>query len=192
MRSACLNSPADVRDPEVFRGVYDEHAPAVHAAALAVLGDPVRTQDVVQDVFLRLWRRPEAFDPTRGTLSTYLRLLARSRALDVWREARALGRATERLELSARDAEPDMTHRPATATELRYERAAVRAALRRLPLEQREAVVLAYWGGLPVEHIARREEIPLGTAKSRVRLGLAKLRRAYGVWPEDDVQPRAA
>jgi len=181
MHATPLSSPDDVRDPDRFRLIYDEHARAVHSTALAVLGDSVRAQDVVQDVFLRLWRRPEAFDPARGTLGTYLRLLARSRALDVWRDLSALGRATERLELSFRASEPDLDQRPAAATERRHDRATVRAALRRLPLEQREAVVLAYWGGLPAEHIARREAIPLGTAKSRVRLGLVKLRLAYGV-----------
>jgi len=70
--------------------------------------------------------------------------------------------------------------RPAVAVELDAERAAIRDALRRLPSAQREALVLAYWGGLTADEIARRTQIPLGTAKSRIRLGLAKLRDEVG------------
>jgi RNA polymerase sigma-70 factor (ECF subfamily) len=171
----------DLRDPTAFTAAFDAHASTVHATALAVLGDPVRAQDVVQDVFLRLWRRPEAFDPARGSLGGYLRVMARSRAVDLWRESRASGRMTERLKVDARHEEPRADERPAVAAERAVERAGVQAALRELPRGQREAVVLAYWGGLPAERIARHERIPLGTAKSRVRLGLGKLRRAYGV-----------
>jgi RNA polymerase sigma-70 factor (ECF subfamily) len=178
-----LPAPAvqDLRDPATFTAAFDAYAGVVHAAALAVLGDPVRAQDVVQDVFLRLWRRPEAFDPARGSLPAYLRVMARSRAIDLWRESRAAGRMTDRLKVDARDEEPRADERPAVAVERAVERAGVQAALRELPRGQREAVVLAYWGGLPAERIAHRERIPLGTAKSRVRLGLGKLRRAYGV-----------
>jgi RNA polymerase sigma-70 factor (ECF subfamily) len=174
-------SAPDLRDPAAFSAAFDAYAGAVHAAALAVLGDPVRAQDVVQDVFLRLWRRPEAFDPARGSLAGYLRVMARSRAVDLWRESRAAGRITARLKVDTRDDEPRADERPAVAAERAVERARVQAALRELPRGQREAVVLAYWGGLPAERIAHRERIPLGTAKSRVRLGLGKLRRAYGV-----------
>jgi RNA polymerase sigma-70 factor, ECF subfamily len=171
----------DLRDPAAFSAAFDAHAGVVHAAALAILGDPMRAQDVVQDVFLRLWRRPDAFDPSRGSLSGYLRVMARSRALDLWREARAAGRMTERLKADAREVEPRADERPAIAAERAVERAGVQAALRELPRGQREAVVLAYWGGLPAERIARHARIPLGTAKSRVRLGLGKLRHTYGV-----------
>jgi RNA polymerase sigma-70 factor (ECF subfamily) len=174
-------SAPDLRDPTAFSAAFDAYAGVVHAAALAVLGDPVRAQDVVQDVFLRLWRRPEAFDPARGSLAGYLRVMARSRAVDLWRESRAAGRMTERLKADARDDELRADERPAVAAERAVERARVQAALRELPRGQRQAVVLAYWGGLPAERIAHRERIPLGTAKSRVRLGLGKLRRAYDV-----------
>src|SRR4051795_11647085 len=134
-------------DPNAFSAVYDEHHRGVYAAALRILGDPAQAQDVVQDVFLRLWRRPETFDARRGELGPYLRLMARSRALDVWREGQAAGRASDRLKgvvaadpVRAEDA-------PAVATERDEARAVVRAALGRLPTAQREALVLAYWGG---------------------------------------------
>src|ERR687890_2069026 len=91
----------DLSDPATFAGAYDEHGPAVYGAALRVLGNPATAQDVAQDVFLRLWRRPSAFDPRRGDLGAYLRLMARSRALDIWRTAQAGGRATDRMKIAA-------------------------------------------------------------------------------------------
>src|SRR5215210_4499326 len=95
----------NLSDPALFARAYDEHGPGVYGAALRVLGNPATAQDVAQDVFLRLWRRPSAFDSRRGDLGAYLRLMARSRALDLWRSAQAGGRATDRLKIAAgRDA----------------------------------------------------------------------------------------
>ncbi|HVL97023.1 MAG TPA: sigma-70 family RNA polymerase sigma factor [Solirubrobacteraceae bacterium] len=166
----------NLRDPRDFSRAYDAHSRSVYAAALRVLGDGAQASDVVQDVFLRLWRRPDSFDPARAELGTYLRLMARSRAVDLWREGQTRGRASDRLKVVVGDEEPRTDDRPAEALERQDARASVRAALRQLPPAQREALVLAYWGGLTAEQIARRERIPLGTAKSRIRLGLAKLR----------------
>src|SRR5215213_1088539 len=91
----------DLSDPATFARAYDEHGAAVYGAALRVLGNPATAQDVAQDVFLRLWRRPGAFDARRGDLGAYLRLMARSRALDLWRTAQAAGRATDRMKIAA-------------------------------------------------------------------------------------------
>jgi RNA polymerase sigma-70 factor, ECF subfamily len=161
-------------DPTAFARVYARHARGVYASAMAVLHDHARAQDVVQDVFLRLWRRPATFDPRRGGLETYLRLMARSRALDVRRETQATARIGERL--------GHLTERTAPASPgaaAAVERREVRTAIGRLPAGQREALVLTYWGGLTAAEVARHADVPLGTAKSRVRLGLIKLREAY-------------
>ena len=166
---------ADLHDPQTFRRAFTEHNRAVYTAAFRIVNDPTMAQDVVQDVFLRLWRRPQAFDAARGDLGTYLRLMARSRAVDLWREGQSRGRATDRLKLvTGEGLRP--ADRPDEALERSADRSVVRAALRELPASQREALVLAYWGGMTAEQIADRERIPLGTAKSRIRLGLAKLR----------------
>jgi RNA polymerase sigma-70 factor, ECF subfamily len=169
-----------LKDPARFGAVYDEHHRAVYAAALRILGNPAQAQDVVQDVFLRLWRRPEAFDARRGQLGPYLRLMARSRALDLWREGQAAGRASDRLKLVTPEDDGHPEERPDARVEREEGRGAVRDALRRLPTAQREALVLAYWGGLTADQIAQRSDVPLGTAKSRIRLGLAKLRDECG------------
>jgi RNA polymerase sigma-70 factor (ECF subfamily) len=169
----------DLSNPETFRRVYAEHQRSVYAAAFRVLGNGAQAQDVVQDVFLRIWRRPRKFDSTRGELGSYLRLMARSRAVDLWREAQAAGRASDRMKLVVADLPVEGA--PSTLTERDETRVAVRDALRGLPQAQREALVLAYWGGLTADEIAARSRVPLGTAKSRIRLGLARLRAEPGL-----------
>jgi RNA polymerase sigma-70 factor, ECF subfamily len=163
-------------DPATFGHIYDEHSRSVYGAALRILGNPAQAQDVTQDVFLKLWRNPKRFDSRRGDLGTYLRLMARSRALDLYREGQAAGRARDRLEAVVAQDEPRVDERPALAAVRGEHREAVRVALRRLPEAQREALVLAYWGGMTADEIARRIDVPLGTAKSRIRLGMVKLR----------------
>lgn len=167
---------SDLGDPQAFRQAFDDHHRAVYTAAFRILGDPAMAQDVVQDVFLRLWRRPGAFDPRRGELGTYLRLMGRSRALDLWRESQVRGRAAERMKASTGAEEQRVEDHPGVLAERDHDRAEVREALGRLPEPQREALVLAYWGGLTADQIARQVSVPLGTAKSRIRLGLARLR----------------
>jgi RNA polymerase sigma-70 factor (ECF subfamily) len=160
--------------------MYDQHSAAVYGTALRILSNRAQAQDVAQDVFLRLWRNPHRFDASRGELGAYLRMMARSRALDVWREGQAAGRASDRLKVVAAREDGRADDRPGALVDRDGDRATVREALGRLPDAQREALVLAYWGGLTAEQIARRAGVPLGTAKSRIRLGLAKVRAEVG------------
>jgi RNA polymerase sigma-70 factor (ECF subfamily) len=163
------------RGGDGFAQIYADHGRAVYAAALRVVRDRQLAEDVTQDVFLDLWRRPERYDPARGELRAYLRLRARSRALDVGREARARGRLEDRLlrfaPLGAATA-PDA----ATAVAARERWTALADAIRALPEAQRDAVALTHLGGLSASELAVARRIPLGTAKSRVRLGLDKVR----------------
>lgn len=170
----------DLSDPATFGRVYDQHSGTVYATAYRIVGSAAAAQDVVQDVFLRLWRRPGAFDASRGDLGPYLRLMARSRALDMWREGQAAGRASDRLKFAVAAAEARTEDLPGPAAERGAAADSVRTAIRLLPDAQREAVVLAYWGGLTAGEIAERIQVPLGTAKSRIRLGLARLRDECG------------
>ncbi len=162
-------------DRDSVERAYADHAPAVRAAAQRVLGDPERAQDAAHDVFVRFCRNPSGFDPARGDLKHYLQLMARSRALDMWRSEQAGGRARERLEALVEPERPQVAEGPAVLAEQHSERREMLGALRKLPALQREAVFLAYWGDQSTADIARRHGVPLATVKSRVRLGLQKL-----------------
>src|ERR1700712_1426849 len=108
-----MTAHMDLSEPAAFARVYDEYGPAVYGTALRVLGNPAAAQDVAQDVFLRLWRRPTAFDARRGDLGAYLRLMARSRALALWRSTQASGRATDRLKIAVGGGESRPEEQPA-------------------------------------------------------------------------------
>ncbi|MEH3052675.1 MAG: sigma-70 family RNA polymerase sigma factor [Patulibacter minatonensis] len=170
----------NLADPVTFDRIYREHRRSVYLTAMRITKDPALADDVTHDVFVRLWRRPGSFDRARGELAPYLRLMARSRALDLWRERQAAGRAQDRL-VAAVDTEMQLLVDDPLAEAVASDRATtVRRALEVLPESQREAVVLAYWGGLTAEEISRKVDVPLGTVKSRIRLGLAKLRTTAG------------
>jgi RNA polymerase sigma-70 factor, ECF subfamily len=159
-----------------FASVYARHRSGVYATALRVLGRPAEAEDVTQEVFVRYWRSPERFDPSRGEVGSYLRMMARSRALDLLRHEQADGRAQERLKaVSPRDEVP-VHESPSSVAEHQEQRSMLREALRKLPVEQREALVLAYWGGMSAREVAAAAKVPFGTARSRMRLGLEKLR----------------
>ena len=180
---------AELSDPRTFERAYDEHGAACTRPRCGSSATPSQAQDVTQDVFLRLWRRPEAFDARRGELGSYLRLMARSRARRP--VARGPGRRADVRPPQARGRRRRgaRRRRAGAGAERDESRAAVRSALRELPTAQREALVLAYWGGMTADEIARRSHVPLGTAKSRIRLGpraaargvrAASRRAAYG------------
>jgi RNA polymerase sigma-70 factor (ECF subfamily) len=155
--------------------LYDRFGGVAYGVALRILRDPALAQDAVQDGFLAAWRTAAAFDPGRGNASTWLLTLVHRRAVDlVRREER---RRADVLDESTPVASGDSTDE---AAEVRAERRAVQAALRQLPRDQREALELAYYGGLSQSQLAERLGIPLGTVKSRVFAALAALRDLLG------------
>jgi RNA polymerase sigma-70 factor (ECF subfamily) len=172
------SSPIRSGSARAFEAAYREHAPGLLAVAHSVLHDDAQAQDVVHDVFLRLWCDPTRFDARRGPLGHFLRMSARSRAVDVWREAQVAVRAGDRMRALAACEEGRVDERPAVACERRVSGRVVRLALMRLPDVQREALVLTFWGGMTAEEIACGSGTPLGTVKSRIRLGLLKLHEA--------------
>ena len=162
-------------DDYALSEVFDRLAPAVYGGALRVLGDANAAQDVVQDVFVELWTRPDRYDPAAGSLHTYLTVLARHRAVDLVRsELRRIARQERHGQLDAA-VPPPSPHDEVLAAEMA---GAVRAAIASLPDAQRRVVELAYFGGLSSREVARAAGIPEGTAKSRLRLALAKLEAA--------------
>ncbi len=180
------NIGTGIAERTAFATAYRDHAARVRASAMRVLKDPGRAEDVAQEVFERLWRDPERYDPRRGSLGPYLQLVARSRALDAWRTEGAGNRAAERLgTLSVRDPGPD-EDQPDAVAERREMAQRLLEAVRRLPPAQREAILLAHWGGMSSSEIAERVGVPLGTAKSRLRLAHEKLREE---WTEAEATP---
>ncbi len=159
-------------DHHALAEVFDCLAPAVYGAALRVLGQGAAAQDVVQDVFVELWSHPGRYDPAAGTLRTFLTVLARYRAVDVVRsELRRIARQERHHRLTPVERQPSPCEE-VTAAEAA---SAVRAAVRLLPDVQRRVVELAYFEGLTCREVALAVGIPEGTAKSRLRLALAKL-----------------
>lgn len=159
-------------DDHALAEVFDHLAPTVYGTALRVLGEGSAAQDVVQDVFVELWSHPDRYNPDIGTLGTYLIVLARHRAIDLIRsELRRLARQERHHRLSGSEPDPspsDTVTAAATAD-------VVRAAVKLLPDGQRQVVELAYFQGLSYREVALATGIPEGTAKSRLRLALAKL-----------------
>ena len=163
----------DLRNPQEFDRAYRELAPAARNAAARVLGDHAAAEDVVQEVFLDLWQRPAAYNPARGPLGSYVSMVARARAIDRWRSARALARAVDR---STQETAAPQAEESAAEGVLRRERSRrVLRALDQIPRAQREALLLT-GTGLAHHEIARVTQTPLGTVKGRVRLGLDKAR----------------
>jgi RNA polymerase sigma-70 factor (ECF subfamily) len=160
-------------DSVALAEIYDQYASFVYGLALRVIGDARAAEDVSQDVFVGLWERPAVFDPERGSLRTWLGTLAHRRAVDYVRREEARRRRAERDAARAVSA-PDVDEL-ATAL-VAAER--VRAALDRLPAEQRRAIELAYFGGRTYRQVAEVLGIPEGTAKSRLRLGLRRIAEA--------------
>jgi RNA polymerase sigma-70 factor, ECF subfamily len=172
-----MDPSPDLTDLRQFNDAYRRLAPLALASANRVLRDEAAAEDVVQDVFVQLWMRPSSYDPSRGALASYVSMLARSRALDRWRSRSAREHATDRAEEQARaDTQPAES---AAEPVIRRERSrTLLGVLEKLPGDQRDALLLAYGRGLTAEEIARVKEVPLGTAKSRVRLGLRKARES--------------
>jgi RNA polymerase sigma factor (sigma-70 family) len=157
-------------DESALTEVYDQYASFVYGLALRVIGDPRAAEDVSQDVFVAIWERPEAFDPERGSLRTWLGTLAHRRAVDYVRREEARRRRAER-DASRRASVPDVEE--IAVALVTAER--VREALDLLPDEQRRAIQLAYFGGKTYRQVAEVLGIPEGTAKSRLRLGLRRI-----------------
>ena len=161
-------------DEGALREAYRIHAPAVHGLALRVLSNAALAEDVVQDVFVRLWERPERFDAGRGPLRAFLLSMAHSRAVERVRSEESLRNRHAKLERQPRRVADD----PARVVETREAGDAVRAALAALPEIQRRPIEMAYYEGLSYREVAQSLGEPEGTVKYRIRMGMQQLRAA--------------
>lgn len=163
------------RDEKALRDAIAAYGRVVYGIARRVLAEPSLAEEVAQDTFLALWRRPGAFDPDRGTLQAFLLGVARNKAIDLVRREESLRRAKDALMSEAESVNGVAVDEPGIE-----EREEVRAALIKLSPLQREAIVLAYFGGRTYREVAVELGIPEGTAKTRLRDGLIKLRELMG------------
>ncbi|HMG76856.1 MAG TPA: sigma-70 family RNA polymerase sigma factor [Pyrinomonadaceae bacterium] len=164
------------KDEAALAAIYDRYRLILFGLILRILHDRAEAEDVLQEVFLQVWRRAADFDEARGRAFTWLVTIARSRALDRLRSAGSRARLAEGAAQTPRDDVSD-----AALDALKSETSAiVREALAQLPDEQRRTLFLAYFEGLTQVEIAARLGDPLGTVKTRMRSGVIKLRELLG------------
>ena len=163
-------------DERALSGLYDRYAGLVYGAGVHYLGDRGQAEDLVQDVFVSVWRNAGRFDPSRAGFSTWIYRITRNRATDLIRRRKARVR-TVGTDLPPEPEDPD----PSGSLSRGFD---VAAALTQLSPTHREVLVLAYFGGLSQREISTRTGTPLGTVKSRTSAAMRALREAMS--PEPD------
>ena len=165
-------------DEAAFAQLYDATASRVHGLALRVVRDPAQAEEVTQEAFLEIWRTASRFDPDRGSPLAWLLTITHRKAVDRVRSAEAASRRDVSYEQQNQPVAHDET---AEAAQASIEAHRVRGALATLTEVQREAVGLAFLGGYTHTEVATMLDLPVGTAKTRIRDGLIRLRDALGV-----------
>jgi RNA polymerase sigma-70 factor (ECF subfamily) len=175
------------QDAGALEALYDRYGRAAYSLARRILTEETLAQDVVQEVFLSLWRDARRFDAGRGTVATYLLSMTHHRAVDVVRREENLRRwrtSDEGLELA-----PDPKARVEDEVEASERRTEVRAALKDLSEPQRQALLLAYFGGYTQREVAALVGVPLGTVKTRMAAGMRKMKEALSDAGREEQQP---
>lgn len=165
-------------DESAFAALYDATAARVHGLVLRVVRDPAQAEEVTQEVYLEVWRTASRFDPARGSALSWLMTIAHRRSVDRVRSAEAASRRDNSYHDQSQTLPHDSTAEAAT-TALEAKR--VRTAMQSLTDVQREALELAYFGGYTHTEVASMLDLPVGTAKTRIRDGLIRLRDTLGV-----------
>ena len=165
-------------DEAAFAELYDATSRRVFGLALRVVRDPAQAEEVTQEAFLEIWRMSARFDQDRGSALAWILTIVHRKGVDRVRSAEASTRRDTTYHQGATTVEHDTT---AEAAEASLEAHRVRGALRTLTEVQREALELAYFGGYTHTEVATMLDLPVGTAKTRIRDGLIRLRDAMGV-----------
>jgi RNA polymerase sigma-70 factor, ECF subfamily len=158
-------------DQSAVAQLYDRYSSVVYAVALRVLGDTAAAEDILQEVFLQLWRNPGAFDAARGSLGSWLAVITRNRAIDLIRKRRPETDIEDVIVSVAPDLAGDADRSRAADK--------IRGVLGAMPPPQRSALEMAYFQGMSHSEIASKTGEPLGTIKTRIRAGLITLRKAF-------------
>ena len=162
---------------EALSELYDRYGRLVYSVAFNATADPGLAEEITQDAFLRVWQHARSFNPRQGKVTTWLTSIARHRAIDLFRRQRSRHEGYAASLEAMLDFElPDESQNVEASVESGQREIQVRWALGQLPLEQRQVLALAYFRGLTQDRIAQVLSEPLGTVKTRMRLGLQKLR----------------
>ncbi len=160
-------------DAEAFAALYDRHGRVAYSLAYRVVGEKQEAEDVVQEAFIKVWRSAGGYRVGRGSVRTWILSIVRNSGLDHIRSRASRGRMQDKVEASAPTSEPSEAFSEAWRN---TQQGRVREALKALPQEQLKILEMAYFSGYTHVEIAERLELPLGTVKGRMRLGLQKLR----------------
>ncbi len=163
---------------DAFAELYDLTSSRIHGLILRVLRSPDHAAEVTQEVYVEIWRQSARYDPAKGTVLAWMTTMAHRRAVD---RVRSVSRATARDEHYGRRAAEREVDQVWDGVEQNLDAERVRAGMASLSEIQREALTLAYFGGYTQSQVADRLELPLGTVKTRIRDGLMRLRRTWGV-----------
>jgi RNA polymerase sigma factor (sigma-70 family) len=170
-------------DEEAFRALFDRYASTAKALALRIVRQTHLAEEIVQEVFLAVWRSPDGYDGARGSVRAWLMGMVHHRAVDAVRREEAHRRRADSVAAETRDdIAADHAEDVVEAIGRPEERRVVRAALDELPAEQRDVLELMYFSGLTQTQVAERTGLPLGTVKSRTLLGMRRMRTALGGW----------
>lgn len=161
-------------DQAAFSRLYDESSPQIYGLVLRIVTDPHLAEEVTMDVYTQVWKQAKNYNPERGTPMGWLITLARTRSIDRIRSGRLERASVTQMDDALPIASDDLT--PEEQSAGRQRRAIVQKALGCLSVEQREALLLAYFGGYSQSEISEKLGLPLGTVKTRMRLGMMKLR----------------
>jgi RNA polymerase sigma-70 factor, ECF subfamily len=166
-----------VSDESALASLYDRHAPLVLGLAYRILGSRDDAEEIVQETFTLVWRNAASYEPSRASVTTWLALLARSRAIDRLRSRRVVERTS--TSMGSLGGEADHTSSEGFSSVLTEERRQrVERELAELPVDQRQVLEMAFFAGLTQTEIAAATGIPLGTVKTRTLLAMKKLRAA--------------
>lgn len=156
--------------------IYDQYSPLVYGLAKSVSGDDLTAREVTSEVFTYLWEFPDRVDLSRGSLKAYLGMIAHRRAVDAVRRSERRRMAEDRFRATSEQSSPSGETEALHHSALRWRKERLLGLVNALPVEQRDALRLAYFEGRTYRQVADELGIPEGTAKSRLRLALARLR----------------
>lgn len=158
-------------DEYAMASLFDRYSKVVYSVALRVLRDPSSAEDVLQDIFMQIWRNPDGFTATRGSLGGWLAVVSRNRSIDALRRKRPTDQVDD-MELAS-------SYNLANEAERNNMMERARAVIYKLPAEQRKTLEMAFFDGLTHSEIAEMTGDPLGTVKTRIRSALTTLRKAF-------------